>query len=203
MNRVGFHGRNRFCLICLPPWLTIYLLRLDFKKISVKIAFVFFGKFIFQWGGGNVNNNKVFGVGLLLFKSKDSKKFFTVREKKAKEEILKEAGMISFPLETYKKEDRIFENTLIRLIREEIGISKDYISSLEIIDQRFNLFPKRPDIYTLYGVAFLKKDVIDLRPSDNDDVEFFGWMEAQELKEFPVRREVWPILEDYYNYRRI
>jgi 8-oxo-dGTP pyrophosphatase MutT (NUDIX family) len=145
-----------------------------------------------------MDNNKLFGVGLLLFRSKESNKFFTVKEKKTKEEILKRAGMISFPLETYKKEDGSFANTLIRLIKEEIGISRDCISNLEVIDQSFNLFPKRPDIYTFYGVAFLKTNEVVPRPSDNNDVEFFGWKEARELKEFPVRAEVWPILEDYY-----
>ena len=100
-----------------------------------------------------MKNKVVFGVGFLLFSNGNGNtpRIFTVEELKSKPEIHKEAGMASFPLETFKTTDVIFENTIMRLIQEEIGIPRDLISIYGLSPCRFLLIPGRKDILTVYG----------------------------------------------------
>ncbi len=145
------------------------------------------------------------GVGFLLF-STDSKnsKIFVVRELKDKPEIYKRKGMLSFPLETFKKSDGGFDGTLDRLIVEEIGVPRNMVLVDRIVPENFYLIPGRSDIITVYGYGFFRGNpAAHLFPSD-DDIAFAGWYTCEELLNYPLTRvETAPILQHFLkNYAR-
>lgn len=141
----------------------------------------------------------IIGVGFLLFFIIDGvPKLFVLRELKSKPEIQKREGMLSFPLETYQKTDSNYTNTVIRLLREEIGISPEQVSIEKIISKNFSLIPGRSDIITVYGYGFFHGDLAAyFYPSDND-IAFAGWYSCKDLLDYPlIRVETAPILRHF------
>lgn len=138
------------------------------------------------------------GVGFLLFSIIDKiPKLFVVRELKSKPEICKEAGMLSFPLETFNKKDQTTHGTILRLLHEEIGVSKKSIIICKIVPRRFKLIPGRNDVETIYGYGiFLGNPNQNFNPYD-DDIIFVGWMTIRELLAQKTRVEVHPIIDDF------
>ena len=146
------------------------------------------------------------GVGLLLFAEiGGNSKIFTIRELEDKPQFSKQAGMLSFPIESFNPERDANEfDTMYRLIDEEIGVPIDQISLLGIIPRIFHPIPGRSDIDIIYGAAhFLGNPKRKFFPID-DDIEFAGWKTSRELLLAPlIRVEVKPILLDYMSNRRI
>ena len=146
-----------------------------------------------------MKNKVVFGVGFLLFSNGNGNtpRIFTVEELKSKPEIHKEAGMASFPLETFKTTDVIFENTIMRLIQEEIGIPRDLISIYGLSPCRFQLIPGRKDILTVYGFGKFHGNTSEIFFPIDTDIKFAGWKTFDELCSLPTRVETIPILEHF------
>ena len=143
-----------------------------------------------------MKNHTITGVGLLLF---SGGRLMTVRELTSKPEIHKLAGMISFPLETFKQTDENPRGTIKRLLKEELGITNpDHVGVWGIAPKIFKLIPKRDDIQTFYGVAnFLGDPETRFQPED-DDIEISGWKTpAQLLNMELIRIEVAPILSHF------
>ena len=144
------------------------------------------------------------GVGLLLMaKIEGLVKIFTIRELEDKPRFSKQAGMLSFPIESFNPERDMNEfDTMQRLIDEEIGVPIDQISLMGIIPKIFHPIPGRSDIDIIYGVAgFLGDPDRKFHPID-DDIEFAGWLTPRELLAIPsIRVEVEPIIVDYFTYR--
>ncbi|HUD08678.1 MAG TPA: hypothetical protein VMQ48_01150 [Candidatus Saccharimonadales bacterium] len=141
----------------------------------------------------------IIGVGFLLFSIVDGiPKLFVLRELKSKPEIYKKEGMLSFPLETYQEIDGNYTNTIIRLLKEEIGISLEQASIGKIISKKFSLIPGRSDIVTVYGYGFFHGNpAAYLCPSD-DDITFAGWYTCEDLLNYPlIRVETAPILRHF------
>ena len=137
------------------------------------------------------------GVGLLLFLDG---RILTIKELRDKPEIKKEAGMISFPIETLEDEDINPFETIKRLLWEELGLILNQVRFLGFSPNKFNLIPKREDITTLYGVAkFLGSPEYIFVPKD-DDIAIAGWKTPWELlsaEKSKVRIEVHSILNDF------
>jgi len=128
------------------------------------------------------------GVGLILI-AETTGRLLILRELKSKPEIEKEAGMISFPLETVKNGEAK-ETALQRLIFEEIGID------LQINPTFFGgIFSIVQNAQTVAAYAFCEKE-FKPHPTDND-IEYFGWLLPQELMhhDVPIRKEVLPIIQ--------
>ncbi len=124
----------------------------------------------------------IIGVGFLLFSLIDGAfKVFTVEELKGKPENKKEAGMMSFPLETFEVKDICPRNTITRLIREEIGVPIDQVEIMGFSFQEFRPIPGREDITILYGFGKFSGDPNqEFKPKD-DDIKFVGWFTPKEL----------------------
>lgn len=136
----------------------------------------------------------VIGIGLILLRSDGS--LLAVRELKSKPEIHKEAGMISFPLETFEEEDGNLQTTIFRLLKEELGISVEEVDLWGIAPQVFTIIPGRRDIKVYYGVGnYLGDPTRKFCPKD-DDVEVVGWITPAGLLMEYHRVEVPPILLD-------
>lgn len=139
--------------------------------------------------------SRIIGVGFLLFSFKDGiPKLFTIKELKDKPQYYKKAGMFSFPLETMETCDKSRQETVFRMLGEEMGISPDQVNILRLVEKEFNLIPGRKDISTFYGYGiFLGKADQEMTPNDSD-IEFAGWKSIQELLGSFIRVEVSPIL---------
>ena len=136
------------------------------------------------------------GFGFLLF-SFVNKGMFTVKELNGKESIKKQAGMIGPPFETVKGSESP-EETINRLIIEEIGVPIEQVIICNILEQKFRLIPGRPEIFTSYGYGiFLGDPKQKFKPTDTDIV-FAGWRNPAELREEFIRIETLPIL-DHFN----
>jgi hypothetical protein len=137
----------------------------------------------------------IIGVGFLLF---SADKILIIRENKDKPEICKKAGMLTFPLETFKEDDKSFFGTIERIIEEEIGFSTQKIKKIEITSFAGNLIPNRPDVVTVYGTGvFFGNKEERVFPKD-PDVDFFGWMKIHEIMDHEYKRvEVAPILKHF------
>jgi hypothetical protein len=150
------------------------------------------------------NQKPLTGVGFVLFNHRGE--IFTVKELKSKPEYSKEAGMISFPLETQEDFDNGDTDTVERLIEEEMDPRlRAHISCFVRDKNDFNLIPGRPDIITRYHFGFLtKKAPIDDIKIVEEDIKFHGWMNPTRLfLSDLIRVEVRPILkhlfENYHN----
>ncbi|MEN8252316.1 MAG: NUDIX domain-containing protein [Patescibacteria group bacterium] len=128
------------------------------------------------------------GVGLIVIANKTNR-ILTVRELFAKPIIMKEAGMVSFPIETVKKGEE-FADTITRLMEEEMGI---------IMKEKFKFFCEPfmliPNTQTL--AAYMRvEDEFDIYPDDHR-VEYSGWYSTEDLMsdEFFTRVETRPILK--------
>lgn len=135
------------------------------------------------------------GVGLII-KSKKTGRILTLKELKDKPAIEKKSGMISFPLETMKSGERK-EETAKRLMIEEIGM----LIEGNIIFFGGDFFIVK-NARTLAAFIYCEEEFIP-RPTDTD-VEFFGWMNLNELmnpKAF-VRKEVRPVLDCFSKLTR-
>lgn len=143
--------------------------------------------------------NGAIGVGLLLFSNGH---LLTVRELKDKPVICKQAGMVSFPLETFRDEDVRPEGTIIRLLWEELGILPEQVKLWGISPRKFHLIPGREDITTLYGIGkFLGNPDQKFIPKD-DDIQIEGWKTPWELLSLDNPRiEVFPIINDFLAIR--
>lgn len=136
------------------------------------------------------------GVGFLLFDC--NFRLFIVEELKSKPEYFKEAGMWSFPLETFKSEDVCPINTIPRLIEEEIGFSQEQVVLLGFYKKPFKLIPSRNDILTFYGLGFFMGSKNTIPQPKDDDIRFVGWKSPDELlNRSKIRVEVGPILTDF------
>jgi hypothetical protein len=142
----------------------------------------------------------VIGVGFLLFSiTNHVPRLFVVKELRDKPTIHKQAGMLSFPLETNKTSDGGYAGTICRLFKEEIGISPDQVEIKKIINEEFRLIPGRSDIITVYGYGLYKGNMSSevFLPSDND-IAFHGWLSCGELLAQPlIRVEVAPIIHHF------
>ena len=133
-------------------------------------------------------NNEICGVGLIL--NDGQGRILVVRELRDKPLILKEAGMLSFPLETVKEGEDPGE-TVYRLLQEEIGIVN--ITPPTFFGGTYRIVPHA---ITLACTARIKGKITGA-PSDGTDTEVVGWMTPEELLKHPCRREVAPIMADY------
>lgn len=138
----------------------------------------------------------IIGVGLLLFLQN---RLLTVKELQGKHHYHKLAGMLSFPLETFKKEDNGIQGTTHRLLQEELGISKEEVDLWGFAPKIFKPIPGRRDIAMFYGVGtFLGNPNRKFRPMDTD-VAIAGWKTPTDLlREKSIRVEVRPVLEDFF-----
>jgi hypothetical protein len=140
----------------------------------------------------------IVGVGFLMFTLERIPRLFVVKELKGKPAILKERGMRSFPLETMKEIDGgVVENTIRRLIREEIGTDQTLVEILGVEQRRFKLIHGRDDVVTVYGYGlFLGNPEQKFSPLDTDIV-FAGWKTLAELSCSFTRVETVPILNHF------
>jgi hypothetical protein len=139
--------------------------------------------------------SQIIGIGfpLFIFEGKIPK-LFTIRELEDKPHYHKRAGMISFPLETFKPEDKDLNGTILRLFDEEMGISPEQIKILRLVQNEFNPIPGRKDISIFYGYGTFSGDPNQkFLPKDND-IEFAGWQTIPQLLASFIRVEVSPIL---------
>lgn len=136
------------------------------------------------------------GVGLILM-ARDTSRILVLKELKNKPLIQKEAGMISFPLETIKPNESK-EAAVQRLVQEEIGVD------LEINPTFFGgEMSIVTNAKTSAAYAFCDKE---FTPSPNDpDVEFFGWLLPHKLlgHKLPKRLEVTPIIKQFLDLFQI
>lgn len=146
---------------------------------------------------------KIVGVGLILYRVDDQgrMRIRVVREKRAKPLIRKEAGMLSFPLETQETQD---EGSIIRTMRrcagEELGISLDQMVECFPVATEFRLFPgvEEFDIVTRYGIARYIGTLDAGFSSSSGDTEAVGWMTVPELLTRPlIRVETQPICDHF------
>ncbi|MDP3965082.1 MAG: NUDIX hydrolase [bacterium] len=130
------------------------------------------------------------GVGLLLFNQEG--KIMVVRELRDKPVILKRAGMLSFPLETWKPQiDRDFSDTLRRLMEEELG------GEFPCEDLRlFGVWSVIPLTVTIVFTARYCGRTDAKFTSKDSDVEVVGWVSPPDLLQNSVRREVAPVMDE-------
>jgi len=140
----------------------------------------------------------IVGVGFLMFTSERVPRLFVVKELNDKPAISKGRGMLSFPLETMKESDGgVVENTIGRLIEEEIGADQSLVKILGVEQCRFKLIPGRDDVETVYGYGlFLGNPEHKFSPSDTD-ISFAGWHTPTEVLRRFTRVETAPILKHF------
>jgi len=140
----------------------------------------------------------IVGVGFLMFTFERVPRLFVVKELNDKPAISKQSGMLSFPLETMREIDGgAVENTIWRLIREEIGVHESFVKILGVEQCRFKLIPGRDDVVTVYGYGlFLGNPEHEFYPSDTDIV-FAGWHTPEEMLHSFTRVETAPILNHF------
>ena len=137
-----------------------------------------------------IENITLEGVGLLLLSNKG--RLLILEELEAKPLIQKEAGMLTFPLETVKTGES-HERSLRRLLVEEVGI----IETEDFTQLGWFEF-KHPqcEVKILTYVAQVESEFI-ARPSDSD-VAHKGWMSPTQLLDHHHKRlEVNPIIAAY------
>ncbi len=145
----------------------------------------------------------IVGVGLILYRIDDCgrMRIRVVRENRAKPLIGKEAGMLSFPLETQETQD---EESVIRTMQrcagEELGISPNQMGKCFPVAIEFRLFPdvEECDIVTRYGIARYIGIPDHAVSSFSRETEVVGWMTVPELLAQPlIRVETRPICEHF------
>lgn len=146
---------------------------------------------------------KIVGVGLILYHidGQGRMRIRVVREKRAKPLIGKEAGMLSFPLETQETQD---EGSIIRTMRrcagEELGIPPERMDECFPVATEFRLFPgvEEFDIVTRYGIARYIGTFDAGFSSPSGETEAVGWMTVPELLARPlIRVETQPICDHF------
>ena len=139
------------------------------------------------------------GVGFLLFALKDGQvKLFVVEELTSKPAILKEAGMVSFPLETYEERDGSHFQTVVRLIDEEMGIPREQVTIYDIFPRAFQGIHGREDIIVFYGYGIFTGDADENFCPNDPEVSFAGWKTITDLLACHKQRvEVGPILSHF------
>ena len=145
----------------------------------------------------------IVGVGLLLYRTlpNGTMQILVVRENRAKPLIGKEAGMLSFPLETQEIQD---EESVIRTMQrcagEELGISPNQMVECFSVAIEFRLFPdvEEYNIVTRYGIARYIGIPDHTVSSLSRETEVVGWMTVPELLAQPlIRVETRPICEHF------
>ncbi len=145
----------------------------------------------------------IVGVGLLLYRTlpNGTMQILVVRENRAKPLIGKEAGMLSFPLETQEIQD---EESVIRTMQrcagEELGISPNQMGKCFPVAIEFRLFPEveEIDIITRYGIARYVGIPECAFRSSTRETKVVGWMTVPELLAQPlIRVETRPICEHF------
>jgi hypothetical protein len=146
---------------------------------------------------------RIVGVGLILYLVDGQGRIWirVVRETRAKPLIRKEAGMVSFPLETQETQDEgSIIRTMLRCAGEELGIPSDQVADCFPVATEFRFFPEieQFDIITRYGVAqYIGIPDADFS-SPSGDTEAVGWMMVPELLAQPlIRVETQPICEHF------
>jgi 8-oxo-dGTP pyrophosphatase MutT (NUDIX family) len=130
------------------------------------------------------------GVGLLLFEPQG--KLLVLKELQDKPRIKKVSGMLSFPLET-TEDGESPEETLLRLISEEIGVSL----ALKIREIGKFYFDHDTCIVRICMFVAHTEHVFTASPKDTDII-FHNWMYPSELLNVTLKRiEVAPILQVY------
>jgi hypothetical protein len=131
------------------------------------------------------------GIGLILV-ANGTGRIYTIRELVAKPMIGKEAGMISFPLETIERGETCCD-TIRRMVDEEItGCSFEQISGLFISP---NLLMLVPGVCAHVAWGYCDREFTSV-PRD-PEVVHYGWCSCADLisqKSF-VRIETRPSLE--------
>lgn len=139
------------------------------------------------------------GFGLLLFSIIDkTPQLVTVMELQSNPKIAKQAGSISFPLETVDRNlDHCARDTVDRLLVEELGLNPGQVT-YEITDAEFNLIPTNKLITTRYAYGFIhSKEPYHINPQDIDII-FYRWMPMDDLLDHPnTRIETKPILTHF------
>lgn len=140
----------------------------------------------------------IVGVGFLMLTLERVPRLFVVKELNDKPAISKVSGMLSFPLETMREIDGgVVENTIWRLIDEEIGTDQALVQILGVERERFKLIPDRDDVETVYGYGlFLGNPEHKFSPSDTD-IAFAGWKTLAEVSCSFTRVETVPILNHF------
>lgn len=141
------------------------------------------------------------GMGFLFFRKIEGEwKIFIIKELKAKPEIYKEAGMISFPFETQKPGESDWD-TLRRLVEEETPYSWEQVGCPWVAEEKFSLIPGRTDIYTGYAFGFFDEDIPEksLKKLIDPDIEVIGWESPGIFlnKDSFLRIETLPIFLEY------
>ncbi len=147
-----------------------------------------------------MESGMIIGVGFLLFSKNELGEpcVFTVEELVGKPSISKEAGMISFPLETFQKQDMSEIGTIFRLLEEEVGVHPHFVDICKVSPEKFSLIPGRQDIVTVYGYGtLLGNPGRKFRPKDSD-IRFAGWKTLNELLVCRIRVETTPIIRHFY-----
>jgi 8-oxo-dGTP pyrophosphatase MutT (NUDIX family) len=138
------------------------------------------------------------GVGLILI-AEETGRILVLKELKSKPIIQKQAGMLSFPLETVKKGEGKYD-AVKRLLLEEVGVDISIISlgpiffggTMEIFTQI---------AYTIQAYALCKQEFV-VTPNDTD-IEFYGWMNPKDLLKCQfIRAEVPPIINLFLSKKR-
>lgn len=142
-----------------------------------------------------MSEKKVEGVGLLLFVMNGGPRLAVVKELVAKPQYSKQAGMLSFPLETVEAYDDGLLGTVWRLIKEELGKDiSSLVTVLDVIEEPMQLIPGRPDINTYYGYGIFHGSREQILQPQSDDITFAGWLAPEDLLARPlIRVEVVPV----------
>jgi hypothetical protein len=140
---------------------------------------------------------KLDGVALILF-CIETKKIFVIRELQSKEGI-KQAGELSVPAETRNPGENVSQ-VIERLYQEEVGPIGSSVALL--LRREVCSFPWI-DSSRIYAPVTTFVDVVekefDGEPGDFSDVEYLGWMTAEELLGCTLRPGVRSTLEIFQN----
>ena len=130
------------------------------------------------------------GVGLLLLSS--NIRLLVLKELESKPQSRKQAGMLSFPLETLEVTEAPI-NGIARLIKEEVDHAQvGNIFALQQLGEYHFTHPGCDVIIHAYQARASHE--FEAQPADSD-VEHFGWIEPALLIAYQhVRLEVTPII---------
>lgn len=145
-----------------------------------------------------IANQNVIGIGFLLLTFIEGHwRILTIKELGSKPEINKESGMISFPIETLEERDKSEEGALLRLIKEETGITLKQIQFYEMVPKRFSSVDY-VGLEMIYAYGVFNGDYRQNFIPRDTDIVYAGWWTIEELLSFPKRRiEVSPILQHF------
>lgn len=129
------------------------------------------------------------GVALVLFRDDTYKEVFFVREKRTKEFIAKQAGMLSIPMDTMEPGESALD-AFTRFVPEEVGLELRAVWDIGVLH-----FPRTSATvpYNIYCfVAVVADPKATPSHTDPDDVDVVGWRPADLLETLGLngRREL-------------